>query len=247
MCQRSDQTWNLYWKMRGKRLVEEATTERFSTWPWATHQTELKRVLFIIVVWLSMEPCLSVCQSRPFSLLSSATCPLPDVFIRCRKDAALSSLHSRTAPWSSGEAEGYKQAQNSAPHTGLFSPHVLSFSWSTEALGLFVWLQRETRAEWGLTESQIMDNTLSGHFLTTKSVQSGDKNVFRSRRSYFTSTSLWHKHLCNLQVKGPSISASLLWCNSRSKDILQVLWWFISTFRKFLGPLVEQTKDEKDS
>lgn len=102
--------------MRGKRLVEEAATERFSTWPWATHQTELKRVLFIIVVWLSVEPWLSVCQSRPFSLLSSATCPLPDVFMQCRKDAALSPLHSRTAPWGSGEVEGCKQAQNSFPH-----------------------------------------------------------------------------------------------------------------------------------
>lgn len=240
MCQRSDQTWNLYWKMRGKRLAEEAATERFSTWPWATHQTELKRVLFIIVVWLSMEPCLSVCQSRPFSACAS---PLPRVpSPMCSHRAGRMLLSALCTPEQLCGVQGRYRGvskHKTLPHTRWFlSPHVPSVSCGAEALGLFVLPQKETQAEWGLTESLIMANTLPGRFLPTKSVQSRDKNVARSRRSDFTSTSLWYKHLCNLQVKGPSISASLLWCNSRSKDILQVLRWFISTSRKFLGPLV---------
>lgn len=96
MCQRSDQTWTLYWKMRGKQLLEEAATERFSTWPWATHQTALKRVLFIIVVWLSMDS--GVCQS---------VCLLPPPpLCHVSRPWAVCTMHSVVrALWALGHAE----------------------------------------------------------------------------------------------------------------------------------------------
>lgn len=47
-------------KNEGKAISGgKAGEERFSTWPWTVHQTAVKRMLFIIIIALSLEPCWS--------------------------------------------------------------------------------------------------------------------------------------------------------------------------------------------
>lgn len=164
MCQRSDQTWNLYWKMRGKRLAEEAATERFSTWPWATHQTDLKRVLFIIVVWLSMDPCLSVslvCFLPP-PPLCHVSCP------RCvylasspqRGEQQASEPPQRMLSWplfysAMGFGGVIASRKPHSRHRGFFSPHICS------AFGLLAWLQKsQTQAEDSLNHTETTRSCL---------------------------------------------------------------------------------------
>lgn len=183
MCQRSDQTWNLYWKMRGKRLAEEAATERFSTWPWATHQTDLKRVLFIIVVWLSTDPRLSVilvcCLLHP----SSATCPVCDLFIQhifSRKGIGKHwnpqqgfRSHSPIAvEWRHGLRWSHSAVnkQKTSPDTFL---HICSVSLRIQKL--LTCLRYYKRRQTWATESYMKYDILSGHFPQIKSVQTGGK------------------------------------------------------------------------
>lgn len=55
----------------------KAGEERFSTWPWTVHQKTLRRMLFIIIIALSVEPCGSasaVHSPRHHSCLQRGSC-----------------------------------------------------------------------------------------------------------------------------------------------------------------------------
>lgn len=106
--------------------------------------------------------CLAVCGALSVSLgpfLSSPLPRVPSLMCLCSAGRMLLSALCTPAPRGSGEVEGCKQAQNSAPHTVVSFPHMCSASPGVQRLWDCVTAEGDldrVRAHWILDHGQYL-------------------------------------------------------------------------------------------